>query len=137
MADLRFNDNGTISLTIGADTFTLRRPTIGRLFHYRERISEISDEARTRLEVIIAELSELDDDDERAVEIRDEMGNHRRGFEWLVVPWLREVFDELGSAPLPENLDDAPAELTDMKLPTQIINFWRTVPLAHSRNGGR
>lgn len=133
MAELKFNDNGTISLSIEAETYTLKRPTVGQLMDFWDLVDSITAEAQATLKDWMEKLKELPEDSEEYQQLIDEI-NHRgrHSYEHLTWPWLRQAFNELGSAPLPEDLSRGPSELIDPSLPSQILSFWRTVPLAHS-----
>lgn len=130
---MQFNENGTISVDIGGETYTLKRPTMGQLWDFFDLRQELSDEAQSHMKKLAEELAEVDDDSDRARQIASEMGDRRFAFRMMSEPWLRTAFDELGSKPLPENLDDAPSELADPRLPSEILLFWRETPLAPSR----
>ena len=130
---IRFNDNGTISIPVGGETYTLRRPNTKQLMYYWDRLDDVADKAKETFQGWLTELSELEEDSEEFDELQKRIRRSpRTSYEHTVFPWLREVFEELGSKPLPQDLTDAPSEITSIGLPLQIVDFWRTVPLAHS-----
>lgn len=135
---ISFNDNGTISIPIKGETYSLRRPTVKELYHFWDRIDEIAEDATSELQSMIKDISGqlAEIDDENSPEARELIASikkrRREAHEYTIVPWLREVYDKLGSASLPEDLSDAPSEITDQTLAHQIISFWRSVPLASS-----
>jgi hypothetical protein len=128
-----FNENGTISIQIGSDTYTLRRPTMGEMWDFFDLRQSLTDKAQAKIESLAKELATEGEDSDRALEIAEELKDRRFAFRFMSEPWLREAFEKLGSKPLPENLDDAPSELADPSLPSEILLFWRSVPLAPSR----
>lgn len=130
---IEFRDNGTISVDIDGNTYTLRRPTMGQLWEFFDLRDELSDQATAKLREMTERLASLEDGSEEFNEVMATAKDRRFGFRYLSEPWLRKAFEELGSKPLPENLDDAPSELADPGLPNEILMFWREVPLAPSR----
>lgn len=130
---MEFNDNGTVSVDIGGQTYSLKRPTMKQLWEFFDLREELSERAQGHIRELSAQLAEADDDSPEAEGLVEELRDRQFAFRFMSEPWLREAFEELGSKPLPENLDDAPSELADPSLPTQILLHWREVPLAHSR----
>lgn len=128
MAEIKFNDNGTISVGIGTDTYSLKRPNLDQLFGFHDRISELTAQ-------VSEQVQEAAKSDDTANELVGEMQSRRWFFENLIEPWLREVFSELGNKPLPEDLGDAPAEFAAPGLPQEILKFWLDSPLARSKMG--
>lgn len=127
-----FHDNGTISVDIDGQTYTLKRPNIGQLFDFYDYRTQLATDAQEKLESLAAQMSELKEDDPQFDELMSQAKDRRFTFRYMVEPFLRRAFEELGSKPLPENLDQAPAEMTDPRLPNLILEFWRDTPLAHS-----
>lgn len=137
MGELRFNDNGTVSLSIDDETYTLKRPTVKQLWEFWDLRDEITERAKEQLQTWIEDLSNIDENSEEYKKIMEEVKHRgRHSYEHLTYPFIREAFKELGSKPLPKKLDNAPAELADLTLPTQILEFWQSVPLAHSGRRG-
>lgn len=128
---MNFNDNGTISLTISGKTYTLRRPTVAQLAEFDELQAQLRRDALDQ----IKEWSEAleDADEEQAEAIRAKLAERHFGLRTINEPWLRKAFETLGSDSLPDNLEDGPSELVAGELLPEIIRFWQTVPLAHSR----
>ena len=133
MAPMNFNENGTISVDIDGQTYTLKRPTLGQLWSFFDLIAELTEAAQQLIKDKAEELAQVEEDSEEARQLAADMGGRRFAFRYLSEPWLRRAFEELGSKPLPENLDNAPSEFADPGLPNEILLFWRDVPLAHSR----
>lgn len=129
---MRFNDNGTISLTIGADTFTLGRVTMAQLWHFHDRRNELAEDAKAKLEELAKKLVDAGEGTKAYEKLSGQMKDRRFAFLYMIEPWLREAFETVGSKPLPENLDDAPAEISDPGIVAEILFHWQTVPLAHS-----
>lgn len=130
---MEFKDNGTIAVDIDGQTYTLKRPKMGQLWEFFDLREELSNDAQSKIKAYAEELAEIDEDSDRGREIQDLLADRRFAFRFMSEPWLRKAFEELGSKPLPENLDGAPSEFADPSLPSQILMFWREVPLAHSR----
>lgn len=131
---INFNTNGTISFPINGETFTLRRPTSKQLFDLWDLVDEIADDAREYINGLVTQLAELkDDDSDEATELLKKIQKERRHVhELTTIPWLKEAFKQVGSAPFPEDLTNAPSEIVDPSLPQQVLDFWRRVPLAQS-----
>lgn len=130
---MEFHDNGTLSVDIDGQTYTLRRPTMGQMWEFFDLREELSREAQKTIKDYADELAQIDEDSDRGLEIQDQLKDRRFTFRFFIEPWLRKAFEDFGSKPLPENLYGAPSELADPTLPNQILMFWREVPLAHSR----
>jgi len=131
---IKFNDNGTISFPIGEKTYTLKRPTTGQFFDFWDLVDNLEVESRKQMIQLRDTLSQLKDaDEDEMAEVVKELRHARRhAYEYTTIPWLRDVFAEVGSDKLPDDLSEAPSEITDPGLISQILEFWRTVPLAHS-----
>lgn len=130
---MEFHDNGTISVDIEGSTYTLKRPNIGQLFDFYDYRVRLAEQAQDQLQGWVAELSELDENTDEFQTLWEKTRDRRFTFRFMVEPFLRKAFEEFGSKPLPENLDNAPSELTDPRLPNLILEFWRDTPLARSR----
>lgn len=66
---------------------------------------------------------------DRVGEIRDEIQDY-------TIPWIREADQRLAtSTRLPEDDGDWPSWLGTASLPSDIIRFWQTVPLAPGAKG--
>lgn len=129
---IEFRDNGTVSVDIGGETYTLRRPKMGELWDFYDYREELSQSAQDQIKEMAQKLAELDEASDEFAEITRRMKDRRLAWHLIAEPWLRRAFEDLGSKPLPENLDDAPPELASLKLASQILEFWRDVPLARS-----
>lgn len=130
---MKFNENGTISVEIDNRTYTLKRPTLGQLWEFIEYRDTLSEEARAVISETAQKMAELEDESDEFRELAGSLQDRTFVFRQTSEPWLRRAFEELGSKPLPENLDFAPAEIADPQLPNEIIRFWRQVPLASGR----
>ena len=129
---IEFRDNGTVSVDIGGETYTLRRPKMGELWEFYDYRDELSESAQAQIQEMARQAAELDEESEEFRDLIRQIKDRRLSWRLMSEPWLRRAFEELGSKPLPENLDDAPPELTSLKLASQILEFWRDVPLARS-----
>ena len=137
MEQIIFEPDGRVSLTIGDDTYTLSRPKFKHVRKFRERITDLSNEAIDKITDLSKQMAGLDEDSEEWRALEEQFREMRLfTFEYTVLPWLREVFKELGDKPLPKNLGDAPAFLANQGLPMQIWNHWLNVPLG-SGGGGK
>lgn len=133
---IRFNPNGTVTIPIEGKDYELGRPKFRHLRHFRERISQISDAAQVTVLSLAEEAAKHEEGSAEQEELLEQVRYiSRHGYEITVWPWLREVYEELGNAPLPESLDEAPSEIADMSLAMKILDHWRTVPLAPGAKG--
>lgn len=130
MEQITFQPDGRVSIVINDETYTLRRPKFGHVRLFRERMTTLADEAIARLADLAKQLAAADEDSEEFHALEDQMRELSRfSFQFTVIPWLREVFEELGDKPLPKKLDDAPAFFANSGLPMQIWQHWLNVPL--------
>jgi hypothetical protein len=127
---ISFEPDGRVVLTIGDDKYTLSRPKFKHVRRFRERITDLSNEAIDKITDLTKQMAALESDSEEWHALEERFKEMRLfTFEYTVLPWLREVFKELGDKPLPKNLGEVPAFLANQGLPMQIWNHWLNVPL--------
>jgi len=132
VGELRFNDNGTLSISINDETYTLKRPTTSQLFDFWDMADDLRISAQEELISMRDKLTDLKADEASEKLVEDLRKRRRHAYEFTTIPFLREAFTQFGNKELPKDLTDAPAEIMDPSLVTQLLDFWRTVPLAHS-----
>lgn len=136
MEQIIFHPDGRFSLVIEDKTYTLRPAWFGDIKKYRQRMSELSQEAIDKVSDLAKQIAGLDDDSEELLALEAQFAEMRNfTFEFTVVPWLREVFRAMGDKPLPKDLSKAPAALANQGLPMQIWNHWLNVPLGSGGAG--
>ena len=142
---IEFNPLGTITVTFDDQTYTLSRPKMGQWRYFSRRWSEAIKEAGSQLTELLTKL-----DAARALLEKSDNAKNRKAvadlsaeitgfnvqplYEWNI-PWIREVFEQLGDKPLPEDPDNWPAWLaSDPALPNRIIGHWQAHPKASGVN---
>ncbi len=133
---ISFDPMGTVTITLDDKAYVLGRPKLRQYRHHRDQIRTLSRAAITKVEEMQEHLETLKEGapafEKLTTEITEISGN---SFLLTSVPWLKAVFEDLGD-PLPDDEDDWPAWLAaDQTIPTQIIEHWRTVPLAPGAKG--
>lgn len=101
--------NGTIKMVFGADEFVLRRPRVGQMREFDERLTEMADAQKTN--------NALGDDRDLGLDER------------LFLSWWRDVvaaLDRNGGVFPPD--EDCPPWLISAPLVTETKNHWRSVP---------
>lgn len=143
---ITYDPLGTVVVEFDGETYRLTRPKMKHVSYFTRRVAEISDGARTELADIAKRLEEATDKADNKptkanlnaqAKVAEEMA------EFLALPFyrrshvvLREMFEQLGDRPLPEDLDEWPAWLGgDLELPGAITNHWRKAPKASGLNG--
>lgn len=139
---IEYNPTGTVDVTFDDKTYHLGRPKLRQWRYFTNQIAEMTKQATetaTRLskeaEAAFAVLAD-DPDNTHAQELAAEKEQAIKDF--ARTPFfetssklLREMFDQLGDAPLPDDLEDWPAWLAaDVSLPGQILAHWRQAPKA-------
>ncbi len=134
---ITFDPMGTVTVTFDDKGYVLGRPRLRQYQHHRDEIRFLSTTAITKLEEMQEKLKTLKEDGPAFEKLTTEMtAVSRSSFLLTSVPWLISVFKDLGVDPLPEDWDEWPAWLAaDQTIPTQIIDHWRTVPLAPGAKG--
>jgi hypothetical protein len=133
---ITFDPMGTVTVTLEDKAYVLGRPKLRQYRHHRDQIRTLSQTAITKLEEMQTKLETLKEGAPAFEKLTTEItAVSRNSFLLTSVPWLKAVFEDLGD-PLPDDEDDWPAWLAaDQTIPTQIIEHWRTVPLAPGAKG--
>ncbi len=133
---ISFDPMGTITVTLEDKAYVLGRPKLRQYRHHRDEIRTLSKGAVSKFEEMQEKLETLKEGGEAFEKLSAEITEvSRNSFLLTSVPWLKAVFTDLGDA-LPDDEDDWPAWLAaDQTIPTQIIEHWRTVPLAPGAKG--
>lgn len=134
---ITFDPLGTVTVTLdGSKPYVLGRPKLRQFRKYRDLIRTLTTEAADKLIAKREELDAMKDSDPKYEKLSEEIQEITyNSFLLTSIPWLKEVFEDLGD-PLPEDHDEWPAWLaTDQSIPSQIITHWRTVPLAPGAKG--
>jgi hypothetical protein len=115
----------------------LGRPKLKQYCHHRDHIRTLSTTAITKLEEMQKKLETLKEGAPAFEKLTTEItAVSRSSFLLTAVPWLISVFKDFGVDPLPEDWDEWPAWLAaDQTIPGQIIEHWKTVPLAPGAKG--
>jgi hypothetical protein len=131
-----FDPMGTVTITLNNKTYVLGRPKLRQYKHHRDRIRILARDAAEQVSAMGDKLETLKEGGPAFEKLSEEItGITRNSFALTSVPWLKDVFDDIGD-PLPPDEDDWPAWLAaDQSIPTRIINHWRTVPLAPGEKG--
>ncbi len=133
---ITFDPLGTVTVTLDDKSYVLGRPKLRQYRHHRDEIRTLSTNALDTLTTMQDKLETLKEDGPAFEKLTAEITEvGRNSFLLTSVPWLKAVFEDLGD-PLPDDEDDWPAWLAaDQTIPTQIIEHWRTVPLAPGAKG--
>ena len=136
MDGIELNPLGTVTVTLDGKDYTLQRPKLRQYRYFRDQIRELSVSAVEHLTQLRERLEASEEGSEEFKSLEAEINKvSQNSFELTSVPWLKEVFDQLGN-PLPEDHEDWPAWLAaDQSIPSKIITHWRTVPLAPGAKG--
>ena len=133
---ITFDPMGTVTITLDDKAYVLSRPKLRQFRHHRDEIRTLAATAVTKLEEMQTKLGTLKEDGPAFEKLTEKITEvSRNSFLLTSVPWLISVFKDLGD-PLPDDWDEWPAWLAaDQTIPTQIIDHWRTVPLAPGAKG--
>ena len=133
---ITFDPMGTVTITLEDKAYVLGRPKLRQFRHHRDEIRTLAATAVGTLEEMQKKLETLKEDGDAFEKLTAEITlMSRNSFLLTSVPWLKSVFKDIGD-PLPDDHDDWPAWLAaDQTIPTQIIEHWRTVPLAPGAKG--
>ncbi|KKK54403.1 hypothetical protein LCGC14_3085090 [marine sediment metagenome] len=133
---ITFDPMGTVTITLEDKAYVLGRPKLRQYRHHRDEIRTLAATAVTKLEEMQTKLETLKEDGPAFEKLTEKITEvSRNSFLLTSVPWLISVFKDLGD-PLPDDWDEWPAWLAaDQTIPTQIIDHWRTVPLAPGAKG--
>lgn len=138
---IEFFPIGTIAVTFDDQTYTLTRPKMGQWRYFSRQWSQAIKAAGSQLNDLMAKLDEARALLEKADNAKnrkkvEELSEEITGFnvsplyEWNIT-WIREVFEQLGDKPLPDDSEDWPAWLAaDPALPNEILRHWQAHPKA-------
>ncbi len=128
---------GTVVVTFDGTAYTLKRPKLKQYSYFRDQIRELSVTAVDKLTALRDETEAAEEDSDEKARLELELTHKTSStYELTSVPWLKEVFGQLGDKPLPEDHEEWPAWLAaDMTIPQQIRTHWATVPLAPGAKG--
>ena len=118
---ITFDPMGTVTVTIAEKSYVLGRPKLRQFRHHRDQIRNLSHTAMDKLVAMREKLEATDEEDPKYAKLATEVEEAtHNAFLLTSVPWLKEVFSELGD-PLPDDHDDWPAWLAaDATIPSQI-----------------
>ncbi len=133
---ITFDPMGTVTVTFEDKAYVLGRPRLKQYQHHRDEIRTLAINAVAKLEEMQTKLETLKEGAPAFEKLTGEItAVSRNSFLLVSVPWLKALFKDLGD-PLPEDEDEWPAWLAaDQTIPGQIIDHWRTVPLAPGAKG--
>lgn len=134
-----FDPLGSITVTFDDTGYQLTLPKMRQWRYFSRRIEEMSDAAKVRL----GELANAAAEAATAYEAEatpltktalDQANEELQ--EFASTPFyetssqlVREIFEQLGDKPLPDDMDDWPTWLAaDVTIPAQILQHWRTAP---------
>lgn len=141
MADdlLKYEDNGTITCSVGGTRYRLRRPKVGELRRLWEGWEEGNDDTIAHIEERAAEVAALDkildgDDTIAKLDARKE----RRGIQTEIrfanqavwAGWARDAFATLGDGKLPDDDEQLEPWLLTATTGLDFIRHWQKVPKA-------
>ena len=130
---IEFNPLGTIEVTFDDKTWKLGRPKMGQWRYFSRLLQTMYDDNRATMEKLVSQAQVEGKGQEKAQAALREYQN--QPFYESTIPWIREVFAQLGDKKLPESDDDWPAWLAaDVSIPTQIVSHWRTSPKVSGEN---
>ena len=129
MDEITFDPLGTITVKFDGQEYKLGRPKMGQWRYFSRQLQALFEDNRDTLARLNAEVEAA----EGKALVKAEAALREYSltpFYEATIPWIREVFKQLGT-PLPDSEDDWPAWLAaDTQLPTQILAHWRTHPKA-------
>ena len=126
---IEFEQLGTIIVSFDDKTYTLTRPKMGQWRYFSRKLQGLYDENREKLLTLTEDAQKEGPKQAKAQAALREY--QIQPFYESTIPWLREVFVQLGDKKLPESEDDWPVWLAaDLSVPTQIVAHWRTNPKA-------
>lgn len=140
-----FDPLGTVTVEFDGETYTLSRPKMGQWRYFKRLEDERSKGYREKANFYREEAVRIDDARKTAKTAKAKADIDAESAalieahtEWSLtptwedtIPWIAEVFAQLGDKPLPEDVDDWPAWLAaDSLLPTTILAHWQSRPKA-------
>ena len=130
-----YRPDGTIKLTFDGETWLLARPKLKTYRLFSERLQEM----RRAIQQVNTQLTELrtqlEDDDADTEAIEDQIEKLNGPIWEYSLPIIADLVEQVADRPLPDP-DEWPAWLaTSIRLPSDILDHWRTVPLAPGAAG--
>lgn len=126
---ITYDPLGTVTVTFDGKTYQLGRPKFGQWRYFSRQLQALYDDNRETL-LRLTEEAQVEGKGQAKAQaaLREYQG---QPFYESTIPWLREVFKQLGDKQLPESEDDWPTWLAaDLSVPTQIVAHWRSSPKA-------
>lgn len=130
------NPDGTVTIVVDGDVWTMRRPKVGEYGKLRERLWALQDEKtvitdRHRMAAAehAKELAKGDADPiEQVLAPRRAAREMAIELEELNNQWIREAFDLLADSPAPEATDIWPTWMRESGFISRLVEHWRSVP---------
>lgn len=128
--------SGTAAVVIDGVRRRLRRPKVGEFRRLRELLQENQDEAYAMSNRLLGVQKAIDDSDTPENTARlEEARKLQRELNALTedrnLAWVRQAVEVLSDSPLTLDDDDLPVWMASGETVTQLLQYWRTVPLAH------
>lgn len=133
---ITFDRLGTVTFDLDGLEVKLKRPTFKQWRHFSRSLQTIAEQAQTDLEQArqAVESAKTEAAKKKAEAKLEEVA--AVPFYERTIPWMQDVFAQLGNGTPVGEPDDWPAWLAvDHTLPGQIITHWRTVPKASGPTG--
>ena len=130
-----YHPNGEITISFDNHTWKLARPKLKTYRLFSERLQEMR-RAITEVNVQLTELRmALTEDDADTGLIEDQIEKLNGPIWEYSLPIIADLVEQVSDRPLPDP-DEWPAWLaTSIRLPSDILDHWRTVPLAPGAAG--
>ena len=130
-----YRPDGTIQITFDGETWLLARPKLKTYRLFSERLQEMR-RAIQQVNTQLTELRERLTEDNADIATIDEEIEVLNGPIWeYSLPIIADLVEQVSDRPLPDP-DEWPAWLaTSIRLPSDILDHWRTVPLAPGAAG--
>lgn len=131
---ITFDPLGTITVTFEDGTeVTIGRPKFGQWRWFTNNLNGIFQQLQDRIAAATAKVETAKGDKAKAAAQAERDDLAAQPLYESTIPWMAEVFKQLGDQPVPEP-DEWPAWLAaDTNLPVQILAHWRTAPKASGR----
>lgn len=127
---IEFDPLGSVTVTFDDKSYRLGRPKMGQWRYFQRLLRDMSREAEATLTELREKVEKASPKNQALAEAELRAFAEEPFYE-KTIPWIGEVFKQLGDNPLPEDPDDWPAWLAaDTGLPIQIVNHWKTTPKA-------
>lgn len=127
---IEFHELGSVTVTFDDKSYRLGRPKMGQWRYFQRLLRDMSREAEATLTELREKVEKASPKNQALAEAELREFAEQPFYE-KTIPWVSEVFRQLGDNALPEDPDDWPAWLAaDTGLPIQIVNHWKTTPKA-------